>query len=206
MNYLPVVQVFVRIPSGSLLRGNQQPVDSGSPVIAFQLPSPSYQHLSEEQVRDLESILGSPVLHTPNPKFINVGPNWAIVQLSSAAAILALQPDMARLAAFNQQTNSTGVVVFGPHGENEAAAIEVRTFAPFHGVNEDPVCGSGNGAVAAFLRESKQIRKFGSTYISSQGAVVGRNGRIFIALDGDESIRVGGQCVTCIDGVIVQPR
>nr|WP_281353183.1 PhzF family phenazine biosynthesis protein [Paracoccus litorisediminis] len=34
--------------------------------------------------------------------------------------------------------------------EGGPAEIEVRSFAPSCGVNEDPFCGSGNGAVAAY--------------------------------------------------------
>ncbi|MBN3788374.1 PhzF family phenazine biosynthesis protein [Burkholderia sp. Ac-20353] len=181
------------------------PVDSGGPVIAFELPPPGYQPLSAEQVIALESILASPVLRTPAPKFIDVGPTWTVVQLATAEAVLALQPDLAHMTAFNLNTDSTGVVVFGTYPENAAAAIEVRTFAPSHGVNEDPVCGSGNGAIAAFLREA-EVHSSGHTYMSSQGTAVGRNGRISITFDEGGAIRVGGQCVTCVDGTIACPH
>jgi predicted PhzF superfamily epimerase YddE/YHI9 len=47
----------------------------------------------------------------------------------------------------------TGATVYGFHENNdEQKHIEVRSFAPAYGVNEDPVCGSGNGSVASFIR------------------------------------------------------
>ncbi|WP_418648948.1 PhzF family phenazine biosynthesis protein [Thauera butanivorans] len=141
-------------------------------------------------------------MRTHPPKFINVGPTWTTVQLADAAAILSLTPDMARLAAFDLGTRSTGVVVFGAHAQGAGAAMEVRAFAPSQGVNEDPVCGSGNGAVAAFVREAGLVAAFGAHYVSSQGAVVGRSGKLSIDIDAGGAIRVGGQSVTCIDGSI----
>lgn len=106
------------------------------------------------------------------------------------------------MAQFDKRNTSIGVVVYGGYGKNTPAAIEVRAFAPSIGVNEDPVCGSGNGAVAAFIRDARQIHLFGSDHISTQGAVVDRAGRIYVALEGNDIIRVGGQSVTCIEGTI----
>lgn len=176
--------------------------DSGTENIAFELPSPSYSPLSTDQLDELEKIIGAPLLRKHSPKFVNVGPTWTVIQLADAQTVLSLKPDMTELAAFDVRTRSTGVVAFGAHVEGGDAAMEVRAFAPSHGVNEDPVCGSGNGAVAAFVREAGLVEVFGASYISSQGAVVGRRGRLSISIDPGGAIRVGGQSVTCIDGTI----
>ncbi|THF64923.1 PhzF family phenazine biosynthesis protein [Pseudothauera nasutitermitis] len=177
--------------------------DGGGVQIAFDLPSPGYAPLGAGQIDELEDILGAPLLRAHPPQFINVGPTWTTVQLADAATVLSLAPDMARLAAFDLRTKSTGVVVFGAHAQGADAAMEVRAFAPSQGVNEDPVCGSGNGAVAAFVREAGLVAAFGARYVSSQGAAVGRSGRLSIGIEAGGAIRVGGQSVTCIDGSIV---
>ena len=176
--------------------------DSGAVQIAFELPSPSFSPLSANQVDELEDIIGAAVLRAHPPKFVNVGPTWTVVQLADADTVLSLAPDMGRLSAFDQHTKSTGVVAFGAYAKGAEAAMEVRAFAPSQGVNEDPVCGSGNGAVAAFVRDAGLVGAFGSTYTSSQGAVVGRSGKLSITIDASGVIRVGGQSVTCIDGTI----
>lgn len=176
--------------------------DSGAVQIAFELPSPSFSPLSANQVNELEDIIGGAVLRAHPPKFVNVGPTWTVVQLADADTVLSLAPDMGRLSAFDQHTQSTGVVAFGAYAKGADAAMEVRAFAPSQGVNEDPVCGSGNGAVAAFVRDAGLVEAFGSTYTSSQGAVVGRSGKLSITIDASGVIRVGGQSVTCIDGTI----
>lgn len=170
--------------------------------IAFELPSPSFSPLSADQVDELEDIIGAAVLRSPPPKFVNVGPTWTVVQLADADTVLSLVPDMGRLSAFDRHAKSTGVAAFGAYAKGADAAMEVRAFAPSQGVNEDPVCGSGNGAVAAFVRDAGLVEAFGSTYTSSQGAVVGRSGKLSITIDASGVIRVGGQSVTCIDGTI----
>lgn len=176
--------------------------DGDAVQIAFELPSPSFSPLSANQVDELEDIVGAAVLRAHPPKFVNVGPTWTVVQLADADTVLSLAPDMGRLSAFDQHTKSTGVVAFGAYAKGADAAMEVRAFAPSQGVNEDPVCGSGNGAVAAFVRDAGLVEAFGSTYTSSQGAVVGRSGKLSITIDASGVIRVGGQSVTCIDGTI----
>lgn len=179
------------------------PCEGSSPLIAFKLPEPRLVAMSDAQVDEMESILGAAIVREHTPKLVNVGPIWTIVQLESAKAVLDLRPDFARMAEFDKRNKAIGIVVFGAYGKGTAAAIEVRAFAPSAGVNEDPVCGSGNGSVAAFIRDTGQIGKFGTRYAATQGAVVGRAGKLTVDFEGTSSIRVGGQSVTCIEGSIV---
>jgi PhzF family phenazine biosynthesis protein len=113
--------------------------------------------------------------------------------------VLAATPDLARMKAHDAAAGNTGVLVFGPHADGAAARIEVRAFAPAHGVDEDPVCGSGNGSIAAYLRHTGQADAFGRDFLSSQGAAVGRAGILRLQIAAD-AIRVGGTAVTCVDG------
>lgn len=77
-------------------------------------------------------------------------------------------PNMHRMRAQDEIGKYTGVVIFGkPHLEDNAK-IEVRAFAPTQGVDEDPVCGSGNGAVAAYIRHTNQVAAFGANFLASQ--------------------------------------
>jgi predicted PhzF superfamily epimerase YddE/YHI9 len=127
------------------------------------------------------------------------GARWVVAQLPDARAVLAAAPDLQRMKARDSVSGHTGVLVFGPHPDGSAARIEVRAFAPAHGVDEDPVCGSGNGAVAAYLRHTGQLDAFGRDFLSSQGTAVGRAGILRLTVDAD-AVKVGGNAVTCVDG------
>ncbi|MDH4377304.1 MAG: PhzF family phenazine biosynthesis protein [Ramlibacter sp.] len=200
---VPQLGKLVQECAAGLVELTVKPVDGASPQIAFRLPDPTLVPLEPAQVEELAFILGAPVRRDPVPKRVNVGPVWTIVQLESAQAVLDLRPDFARMATFDQRNKSIGTVVYGAWGEGEAAAIEVRAFAPSVGIQEDPVCGSGNGSVAAFIRDAGQIARFGPRYTATQGRVVGRAGHLLVEFEGADVIRVGGQSVTCIDGSIL---
>lgn len=131
---------------------------------------------------------------------VDVGPVWIVVDLGDAAQVDGLSPDMAAIAELSNSLRATGVTVFGRTG-NAEQPLHVRSFAPAHGIPEDPVCGSGNISVAAFLRETGLLRDFGACYTARQGMQVGRDGRVQVRVHAD-AIEIGGEAVTCVDGTI----
>jgi PhzF family phenazine biosynthesis protein len=76
----------------------------------------------------------------------------------------------------------------------------VRSFAPAHGIPEDPVCGSGNLSVAAYLKFTQQLPRFGKNYLARQGMQLGRDGRVSVRMK--TKIEIGGHAVTCVDGTL----
>ncbi|TCG09852.1 phenazine biosynthesis protein PhzF [Paraburkholderia steynii] len=167
--------------------------------LAFDLPPAKIEPLHTADIADLELILGCKVDTKAAPAIVNVGPIWVIAQMDGAAAVVNLRPDLARLADFERRLGVTGLTVFGNRDGGDAA-IEVRSFAPSCGVEEDPVCGSGNGSVAAFQWKRGLLPADGGSYIATQGRCVGRDGRIEVHVDMSGNVRIGGSCVTCVDG------
>ena len=130
---------------------------------------------------------------------VDVGPVWVVAEMRDAAALAALKPDMSALAEWSESLRVTGATVFASSNDS-SSAIHVRSFAPAHGVPEDPVCGSGNLSVAAFLKQTNQARRFGDTYVARQGMQLGRDGRVSVRVA--ESVQIGGHAVTCVDGAL----
>jgi PhzF family phenazine biosynthesis protein len=154
----------------------------------------------------LEAALGGPTDAAVPLQVIDVGPRWVVGALADPAALLALRPDMTRLAVFERALGVTGCTLFAEASGADADVaadgdIEVRSFAPSDGVPEDPVCGSGNGAVAVLRRELGRIMP-GAAYIARQGRCVGRDGRIELSLDAAAAVWVGGACVTTVRGTL----
>ena len=69
------------------------------------------------------------------------------------------------------------------------------------GVPEDPVYGSGNASVAAYLIHTGLISGIGTDYTARQGMNVGRDGLVAVKVAGDD-ISIGGYAVTCVDGTL----
>lgn len=147
--------------------------------------------------KSLENSLGGKVV---NLQRVNVGPVWIVGEVESAAALAAMTPDMGALAAASDEAEAGGVTLFAKSNDKDTA-IHVRSFAPAHGINEDPVCGSGNISVAAYLSSTKGISRFGNQYIARQGMQLGRDGRVHVRVS-DQGIEVGGDSVTCVDGTL----
>lgn len=75
--------------------------------------------------------------------------------------------------------------------------VHVRSFFVADGLAEDPVCGSGNVAVAAHRRA---VEDFRGRYPARQGRHRGRDGRVEVQVD--DAIRVGGHAVTVVRGTV----
>jgi PhzF family phenazine biosynthesis protein len=146
------------------------------------------------------SAVEAPMFEGAKALRVDVGPIWIVVDLGEANAVDTLVPDMAAIQKLSNTLQATGVTVFGRTG-NPPTPLHVRSFAPAHGIPEDPVCGSGNISVAAFLRETGLLKEFGSRYTARQGMQVGRDGRVAVRVSGD-AIEIGGEAVTCVDGTV----
>jgi len=86
-----------------------------------------------------------------------------------------------------------------------ALCPDQRTFAPGEGIPEDPVCGSGNGSVAAYIAKHDLLPGNNIHYLAEQGEEIARKGKVWVDITKSDSqatvIQVGGQAVKVIDGV-----
>lgn len=160
--------------------------------LSFRLPRYAYEEAPEDE--KLAEALGEGAIKG-TPQIVNVGPRWVIAELSSAETVEQLAPDLPILAEYDRAQATTGMTVFAEKPDGD---IVVRSFAPADGIAEDPVCGSGNGAVAAYRLKAGQVSA-GSLYTASQGRQVGRDGHVHVSIEGD-AVHVGGDCVTVVDG------
>lgn len=167
--------------------------------IAVTAPAPVVSAVSEQATRRLIDALGATPIAAPT--VVTIGPKWLIAPLDAATTVATLAPDMSALAAFARAERITGVTVFGRYPASSEVAINVRSFAPSEGVPEDPVCGSGNAAVGAYVRAHAQFTDLHGGYGASQGREIGRDGRVEVSFAGDR-VRIGGPSVTCVAGVL----
>jgi PhzF family phenazine biosynthesis protein len=166
----------------------------GSGRLSFQAPKlrregPLDPHTLAQVVKGLhltpESIVSS--------SWVDNGPGWLAVLLQSREDVLAVRPDYATLAGLR-----VGVVgPWHPQKDGTEAQFEVRAFTA--GGYEDPVTGSLNASVAQWLTGAGIAP---TSYVASQGTVLGRAGRVYVERDGSE-IWIGGAVTTCIEGTVM---
>jgi PhzF family phenazine biosynthesis protein len=134
------------------------------------------------------------------PMRIDVGAVWVVAEVRDAKFLADLKPDVPVLMKLSEKLDLAGICLFAKSDDRESA-IHVRAFAPYHGIPEDPVCGTGNLSIAAYLRHHKDAR-FGASYVARQGMQMGRDGRVYMRLDADGATHLGGSSVTCVDGTL----
>jgi PhzF family phenazine biosynthesis protein len=203
------------------------PIRQTGAVPAFAAPALKMSAPDSAVLADILAALALPAHQVVAAQLLDNGPQWFSLLIDSADALLALDPDHARLkkiglkvgiAAVNAQYAASNLIarsnrearafsaasaapgqVAPDAAANQNALLEVRAFAASVGVNEDPVTGSLNAALAQWLMASGHVP---SQYIASQGVCVGRAGKVFLSRDDAQQVWVGGASVTCIDGQV----
>jgi trans-2,3-dihydro-3-hydroxyanthranilate isomerase len=161
--------------------------------------------IDKELIADLVGIQASDLDERYPIKLSNTG-NWhLLVPVKSTAAIDGAEPQLNKLASLNREhtISTTHLFTFNTNGEFD---LYTRDFAPGIGIDEDPVTGAANGALAGYLflegilsKDQKHQLKIG------QGHAIGRPGTLYVTISPENNgpiIEVAGSAVITIEGKI----
>jgi PhzF family phenazine biosynthesis protein len=169
--------------------------------IFVKAPEAMFRHEFGTSVDAISEALGAAVAPDPTPAAFDNGPVWIFCQMESDK-IATLQPDMTATERLSRNLGVEGFAVFGLV-DGADHKVHIRVFGPAAGVPEDPVTGSANAALPAYLARVGLLDRVGDSYVSSQGTELGRDGRVHVqVLDDEGRAEIGGQAVTVIDGEI----
>lgn len=138
-------------------------------------------------------------------KLANTG-NWhLLVPIKEQRNIDEAMPNMAALAKHNKDHAISTTHLYAFKTEKDVD-IYTRDFAPGIGINEDPVTGSANGALAGFLYLEGFISQTETTTLKiAQGDAIGRPGTLNVTVipNGVEpTIKVAGAATITIRGIL----
>ena len=124
-------------------------------------------------------------------EWVDNGPGWLGILLSSADEVLALKP----VTSYPRRMD---IGVIGPYPDGGELAFELRTFFSNHvgAIVEDPVTGSFQASAAQWMIGSGRAT---APYVTAQGAQLGRQGRAYIDAEGS-SLWIGGRTETLASG------
>lgn len=164
-------------------------------LISFRAPPLLREgQVDESELSRLAEILRVDVDQVVASRWVDNGPGWVGLLLGSADAVLAVEPDFSP-----RRGSQLDVGIVGLFPEGSEFAYEVRAF--FTGsrgeMREDPVTGSLNASVAQWMIDEGRVKP---PYLASQGARVGRSGRVSITTDGSGSVWVGGRVYDIVEG------
>jgi PhzF family phenazine biosynthesis protein len=146
--------------------------------------------IGDTDLIQISSALGISRADILHHQWVDNGPGWCAIMVSSAEKVLSLEPDWAALAPLN-----LGVV--GLHESGGDATVEVRSFIGDGGY-EDPVTGSLNASLAQWLLAAGLVE---APYVAAQGTMLQRAGRVYLH-ESENEVWVGGDVVSVITGDI----
>jgi PhzF family phenazine biosynthesis protein len=123
-----------------------------------------------------------------NPYYVGKYEDKLLIQVENEKIVRNLEPDFARLKLLDER----GVVITA-ESDSEGYDFISRYFAPWVGVNEDPVTGSSHCCLATFWAKQLEKEELKAYQASSRG------GFITMKIEGDKVI-LGGQAVTVFKG------
>lgn len=175
--------------------------DAGGPLFTMTQPTPTFAPGPSRDVL-ARALRIAPDLIAGDPLTIAVGVAWHVVPLAGLDVVRGLEPDMTALAELEAETG-VAVTVFARAADTPGCSVRVRSFAPGSGIPEDPVCGSGNGCVGAWL--AKNGASLPLAYRAEQGIEMGRPGEVSVRVDAagsDYVVQVGGPAVTVLEATL----
>lgn len=148
----------------------------------------------------ISAALGRRIAATPAPTAFRNGPSWLFVHFEEESEVASLAPNLSAVAELSLQHAVSGIAAFS-FVESGDFAVHMRCFAPAFGVSEDPVTGSANAALPAYLAHHGLLEQVGKEYLATQATEMGRDGRVRVrVLDDRGRSEIGGQAITVVEG------
>lgn len=132
---------------------------------------------------------------------VTTGHGKVVLGVRSRAILNRLAPDMSALARLSREVEQDGIFLFTLDVDDPKLLTECRMFAPAIGIPEDPVTGSGQGPLGAYLVRHGLIDVVNgkASFRSLQGRALGRPGVARVVVEAPEgdpvAVNVGGNVV-----------
>lgn len=175
------------------------------PIFTLTMGEPSRTAIDVDRgfVAELLGLTPSDIGPAP-VEICSAGLPWMVVPVASLSALTNAKPNLPLIAKTCEDFGAAGLTAYSHEAAHEDCAIHVRSFAPGVGVDEDPSCGSGNGAIAVHRATHDVVGSDAFTYCSEQGLELGREGHLHVQVTrngaGAERVRLGGQAVAVMKG------
>ena len=137
---------------------------------------------------------------------VSTGVPCIIVPLKTLDALKQARIARDKYFEFIKDKQAKGILIFCPETYNQENDLNVRFFADYYGVPEDPATGSANGCLAGYLVKHRYFRKDQINIRVEQGYEIGRPSLVLLKAEGKEEkidVYVGGKVVMIAKGELV---
>ena len=173
-------------------------------IYSLNLPVPKLSVFEGDKIEITNALSGGKIINTEKIPFILDDGGYLYIYVSALKELMNLKPDFKMLLDLSSARNGyDAFTLFTTETIEKRSNAHLRFFAPYYGINEDPVTGSANGPLLLVLRRLGLIKENteGKTYTFEQGDIMGRKGRINISYSHSKNeLKIAGRAVTVFRG------
>jgi PhzF family phenazine biosynthesis protein len=129
---------------------------------------------------------------------------YLFIAVNSLKTLWNIRPDYKMLKQLSvDKKEFFDVAVFTTETFENNSSAHLRFFAPYHGIDEDPVTGSACGPMLPVLQKLELLKDYSNdSFITiEQGDVLDRKGRVFVKIDSQNNeLYIAGNAVTIFKG------
>jgi PhzF family phenazine biosynthesis protein len=169
----------------------------------MQIPVYSVEYYKNKRMEILDALGLKEEQTGKNFPFVRVENGYLYIYLKKLSAIENIKPDYNKLLQLSKTGEIDCFTVFTLETLEKGNSAHLRFFAPYYGINEDPVTGSANGPLLLVLKKLGMIvsNKGNISLQFEQGDFIGRRGRIGVQyLQKENELYISGNAVTVIKG------
>jgi len=137
---------------------------------------------------------------------VSTGLPFIIVPLKSLNAVKQSKADKDRYFELIKNIQAKAILIFCPQTHKKENDLNVRMFADYYGVPEDPATGSANGCLAGYLVKHRYFGKDRIEVRVEQGYEIGRPSLLFLRAEEKKDkidVWVGGKVIMIAKGELV---
>ena len=168
----------------------------------MQIPIYSVKEFTEGKDEILNSLGIDKKDLSENVPFLLAENAYLYISIKSLKALHELKPNYKALKKLNSKGKEC-VAVYTLETVDKESFAHSRFFAPYYGIDEDPVTGSMNGPLMQVLIKAGLIKDEGKelNYTFEQGDVLSRRGRVGVRYSGaKKELYISGNAVTMLKG------
>jgi len=197
-----VLPVYIEITDGKI------------DFVTVTLPNPKFSRvpITEDRLVKALNLSKNSIIPKLPIEIVYDGLFFLEIGVKDRETLLKVDPRFNDLLKISSELKIDSIQVFTLDTIHPDSTVHSRTFFPILGVNEDPVCGTGNAALASYLIKNRliEITKPTTRIVGEQGYSLLRPGIVTILVDlihdKIERLRVRGKAVSVLSGNILIRR
>jgi PhzF family phenazine biosynthesis protein len=173
-------------------------------IHSLSIPVPELKIFEGNKEEIIKALNGGKIINPEKFPFILDEGGYLYIYVSSLSDLMNIKPNFRELLEISSARKGyDAFTLFTTETIEKENHAHLRFFAPYYGIDEDPVTGSANGPLLLVVRKLGLVEQNteGKTYTFEQGDVLERKGRVNVSFSPSKNeLTISGKTVTVFKG------